>query len=56
MNAVIKIVTTQKEFRQDQLAIIKRVLLVLAEHDMLAELVDKKQVRQLKTIKLRIVK
>jgi len=55
MDAVIKIATTRKIFRQDQLAIIKRVLLVLREHNMDVELVDKKQAKQLKTIKLKKV-
>jgi len=55
MDAVIKIATARKEFRQDQLAIIKRVLLVLSEHNMDVELTDEKQTKLLKDIKLRKV-
>jgi len=52
MKASIVIVTTRKEFRQDQLAIIKRVLMVLSAHDMEVEIVNKKQEKLLKSIKL----
>jgi len=55
MDAVIKIATARKTFKQDQLAIIKRVLLVLSEHNMDVELADEKQTILLKNIKLKKV-
>jgi hypothetical protein len=55
MRAVIKVCYADKEFRQDQIAIIKRIALVLVEHD-LSVVIDfkEKKVKNL-NIKLRVV-
>ena len=36
MKAIIKVMTVQKEFRQDQIAIMRRITMVLIEHDLTA--------------------
>jgi len=38
MDAVIEIATARKKFRQDQVAIMKRVALVLIAHDLSVEI------------------
>jgi len=38
MDAIIEICTVGKEFRQDQMAIMKRVALVLIAHDLSVEI------------------
>jgi len=56
MYAKILIATTQKELRQDQLAIIRRVMLVLVQHNMDVELVaGKKLSKAIHDVKLRKV-
>jgi len=52
MNAVIKVCTASKEFRQDQIAILRRVSMVLIEHDLSVEVVMK--VRKTKQLNLRL--
>lgn len=53
--AVIKIVTVNKEFRPDQIQIMKRVSMVLVEHDLsVALLLKEKKVKRL-PIKLKAV-
>lgn len=56
MYAQIKIATTRTQFRQDQLAIIKRVMLVLVQHNMDVELVGGKKLNKaVHEVKLRRV-
>lgn len=60
MKAIIKIVTARKEFRQDQIAIMRRVVMVLQAHNLSVDLKIVKQVtidiaidqKQPETIKL----
>ena len=42
--ATIKIVTAEKEFRQDQVAIMKRVVMVLEAHDLSVAVAMKQKV------------
>lgn len=53
MKAVIKISTVSKQFRQDQLQILRRITTVLMEHDLSVEL-EMKQ-KKTKQIRLRAV-
>jgi hypothetical protein len=50
MKAIIKIVTAEKKFTEDQEQIIKRVSMVLIEHNLSVAIV--KKVKKAKTIKL----
>jgi len=52
MNAVIKVCTASKEFRQDQNAILRRVAMVLEQHDLSVEITMK--VRKTKQNNLRV--
>ena len=52
MDAIIAICTVEKEFRQDQTAIMKRVALVLIEHDLSVEIRIKRKVVKDKQIRL----
>jgi len=53
MNAVIKISSVSKEFRQDQLQILRRITMVLKEHDLSVELEVKQ--KKSKHVRLRAV-
>jgi len=49
MKAVIRVCTAGKEFTQDQKAIMRRVSMVLIEHNLSVEIVEKvKKVQKLK--------
>jgi len=52
MDAVIKISTARKEFSQDQAAIMKRIALVLIQHNLSVELKIKRKVAKDKEIRL----
>jgi hypothetical protein len=52
MKATITIATAKKEFNEDQMKIIKRVAMVLYEHDLSVDVKMKKVVK--KNIKLQI--
>jgi hypothetical protein len=51
MKAIIKVVTAEKEFTQEQTAIIKRIALVLIEHNLSVELSYK--VKQIQPVPLK---
>jgi len=53
MKALIKIVTAEDEFREDQLKIIKRVALVLIEHNLSVAVSMK--IKKVKHLKLKAV-
>ena len=55
MKADIKICTVERQFRQDQVAIMKRVVMVLIEHDLSVILSMKQSRQKYKDVKLRIV-
>jgi len=52
MKAIIKVVTAEKEFNDDQKTIMRRVVMVLIEHDLSACIVLKKKVKE--TLELKI--
>jgi len=52
MDAIIKIATAKKEFSQDQAAIMKRVALVLIQHNLSVEITIKRKVAKDKEIRL----
>jgi hypothetical protein len=55
MKAVINVCYAGKEFKQDQMAIMKRIAMVLAEHDLSVVInIKEKKVKHL-NIKLRVV-
>ena len=53
MKAVIKIVAASKEFTPDQLAILRRVMMVLSEHKMLVALEKKSKVTKKTSLHLK---
>ena len=53
MKALIKIVTAEDEFREDQLKIIKRVALVLIEHNLSVAVSMK--IKKVKHLKLKAI-
>ena len=53
MKAVIKVVTANKEFSNDQKQILRRVTMVLIEHQLSACVVLKKKVAKTKILKLK---
>ena len=53
MKALIKIVTAESEFREDQLKIIKRVALVLIEHNLSVAVSMK--IKKVKHLKLKAI-
>jgi hypothetical protein len=53
MKALIKVCTAQKEFNQDQIAIMKRISLVLIEHNLSVSVTYK--VKKIKQLKLKAV-
>lgn len=55
MKAVIKIVTARKEFTEDQKQIMRRVTMVLIEHNLSACIVLKKKVKKDRELKLKVV-
>jgi predicted transcriptional regulator len=54
MKAVIKVLTAEDKFSQDQIAIMKRVALVLQEHNLSVALLMKKE-KVYKQCKLKVV-
>lgn len=56
MKAIIKIVTARREFRQDQIAILRRIAMVLQEHDLSVDIrINKKVTKEIKLSKLKAV-
>ena len=52
MKAIIKVCTAEKEFTQDQKAIMRRVSMVLTEHNLSVAVIMK--VKKDKTLKLKV--
>ena len=53
MKAIIKVVTAEKEFNEDQKRILKRIMMVLTEHDLSVAIFHK--VKKTKQLKLKAV-
>jgi len=53
MKAVIKVVTAAKDFTEDQKQIMRRVTMVLIEHDLSACIYIKKKIKKEKILKLK---
>ena len=54
MKAIIKVVTAEKEFSEDQKQILRRVTMVLIEHNLSACVILKKKVKKTKVLKLKL--
>jgi hypothetical protein len=53
MKAIIKIVTARKDFRPDQIAIMRRVSMVLQEHDLSVDIrISKKVMKEIPILRL----
>jgi hypothetical protein len=52
MKAIIKVCTANKEFTQDQTAIMRRIALVLIEHNLSVSIVMK--IKKIKQLKLKV--
>jgi len=55
MKAIIKIVTADKEFTEDQKTIMRRVVMVLIEHNLSACVVLKKKIKESEILNLKVV-
>lgn len=53
MKAIIKIVTAAPQFTEDQKKIIRRIMIVLIEHDLSVHLILKTKVKKSKTFKIK---
>ena len=53
MKAIIKVVTAEKEFNDDQKKILKRIMMVLTEHDLSVAIFHK--VKKIKQLKLKAI-
>lgn len=54
MKAVIKIATARKEFTQAQLAMLRRIMMVLREHDLSVIMEKKKKVTKKTSLNIKI--
>ena len=54
MKAIIKIVTAEKDFSEDQKQIMRRITMVLIEHNLSACIMLKKKVKKTKVLKLKL--
>jgi len=55
MKAIITIVTARKEFRQDQINIMRRVAMVLVEHDLSVDVSMKTKIKKTIPFKLKVI-
>ena len=55
MKAIIRVVTANKEFDEDQKQIMRRIVMVLTEHNLSACIVLKNVIKKDKYLKLKIV-
>jgi len=55
MKAIIKVVTAKKEFTEDQKTIMRRVVMVLIEHNLSACIVLKKKAVKTEVLHLKVV-
>ena len=53
MKAIIKVVTANKEFSEDQKQIMRRISNVLLEHNLSVAIILKKKISKIKTLKLK---